>query len=223
MDDHYRQEAELVLQSEENRWVSGKDLFIRYIGNTTHDFSADQFELRVWENGEGAEAESLCTKKVTKPTCTAKGYTTYTCTACGYSWKADSVKAKGHSYKTAVTAPACTEGGYTTYTCSACKDSYTADAVPALGHTYSAGLCTACGDDTVTATLEGTSFTLSGEFAEGTRVLAACYDGEGRFTGTEVFCWQGGELTGTLPEAAEIRLFFADAAHAPLREGLRLK
>ncbi len=74
------------------------------------------------------------TTKVTAPTCTAEGYTTYAC-SCGDSYKGDSVSAKGHSYITKVTAPTCTESGYTTYTCS-CGDSYTGNTVSAKGHSF---------------------------------------------------------------------------------------
>ena len=39
------------------------------------------------------------TSKVTNPTCTEGGYTTYTCSACGDSYVADEVEALGHSFK----------------------------------------------------------------------------------------------------------------------------
>ena len=44
------------------------------------------------------ECEHSYKTKTTKPTCTAKGYTTYTCTLCGYSYKADYTSQKPHSY-----------------------------------------------------------------------------------------------------------------------------
>ncbi len=75
-------------------------------------------------------------KKVTAPTCTAEGYTTYTC-ACGDSYVADKVPAKGHSYTSEVTtAPTCEGKGVETYTCASCGDSYTKE-IPATGHSYS--------------------------------------------------------------------------------------
>lgn len=46
-------------------------------------------------------------KKVTMPTCTAKGYTTYTC-SCGDTYKANYVNAKGHTYSKGK----CTACGY---------------------------------------------------------------------------------------------------------------
>ena len=74
-------------------------------------------------------------KKVTKPTCTAKGYTTYTC-ACGDTYKADEVAAAGHQYEDTVTNPTCTEKGYTTHTCSVCGYTYKDSTKSALGHKY---------------------------------------------------------------------------------------
>lgn len=97
---------------------------------------------------------------VTKPGCTAQGYTTYTCTICGNSYNGDYVDALGHDWKAAtctasktcavcgitegianghnyasvVTAPTCTVKGYTTHTCSACGHSYTDSETQALGH-----------------------------------------------------------------------------------------
>ena len=78
------------------------------------------------------------TTKVTAPTCTNAGYTTYTCDACGDTYVADEVKALGHNYNVVVTAPTCTDSGYTTYTCATCGYTYVADEVEALGHSYDA-------------------------------------------------------------------------------------
>lgn len=44
------------------------------------------------------ECEHSYKTKTTKPTCTAKGYTTYTCSLCGYSYKADYTAKKQHAY-----------------------------------------------------------------------------------------------------------------------------
>ena len=91
-------------------------------------------------------------KRVTAPTCTERGYTTYTC-SCGSTYTADEVSAKGHSYNQKVTAPTCTERGYTTYTCS-CGYTYIANEVSAKGHSYNqkvtAPTCTASGYTTYT-------------------------------------------------------------------------
>ena len=44
------------------------------------------------------ECEHSYKAKTTKPTCTAKGYTTYTCTLCGCSYKADYAAKLSHKY-----------------------------------------------------------------------------------------------------------------------------
>ena len=148
MDDYYvyvNSTTGMAFHGESNLWVSGKDFYIGYIGNTEYGFSADLFELRVWENGVDNADGTYCTSKVTKPTCTKGGYTTYTCTLCGYSFTGDKTSAKGHTYKTQVTAPTCTEKGFTTHTCS-CGESYVDSYVEALSHSYKNGLCSVCGE-----------------------------------------------------------------------------
>ena len=136
-----------VLKNESDSWISGKDLFIQYIGNKVYPFSASHFELRVWENGVDSEVDTYCKTKVTKPTCTAQGYTTYTCTHCGYSYQGDKVKAKGHSFGdwTTVTAATCTDAGEEQRKCKNCDHSENRT-VDALGHNYENYVCTNCGD-----------------------------------------------------------------------------
>ena len=76
--------------------------------------------------------------KVTAPTCTEGGYTTYTCSACGDSYVADEVAAKGHSEKTlSAVAPTCTATGLTEgKQCTVCNVITVAqNTVDALGHT----------------------------------------------------------------------------------------
>ena len=53
---------------------------------------------------------------VTKPTCTAGGYTTYTCTACGYSYTANETPAAGHTGGTATC--------HSKAKCTACGEEY---------------------------------------------------------------------------------------------------
>lgn len=114
------------------------------------------------------------TSKVTSPTCTTQGYTTYTCSKCGHSYTGNTTAALGHasvnggtaavhtkcsrcgvtlssthSYTQSVqTAATCTEKGTTKYTC-ACGYSYTSQNIAALGHDYKgtivAPTCTAQG------------------------------------------------------------------------------
>ncbi len=75
-------------------------------------------------------------KKVTNPTCTSEGYTTYTC-HCGDTYKADSVAALGHDIvKLDAVAPTCTKDGLTAGEyCSRCDYKVAQETVSALGHT----------------------------------------------------------------------------------------
>ena len=84
--------------SDAKGWVSGKDIFISYIGNRSHVFRESNFDLRIWENGKDAPNGSSCTEVITSPTCTAKGYTTYTCISCGYTCKGSYTPAAGHAW-----------------------------------------------------------------------------------------------------------------------------
>ena len=102
--------------------------------------------------------------KVTAPTCTENGYTTYTC-SCGDSYISKEVAALGHSEDAVVTDPTCTEEGFTTYTCSECGNIRTDDVTPAAGHRYSytdadgirTYLCTVCGHSYESTLLQMTS------------------------------------------------------------------
>ena len=75
------------------------------------------------------------TSKITNPSCTESGYTTFVC-GCGDTYIADQTNATGHNYNKKVTAPSCTEKGYTTYTCSVCGDSYTGNKTNAADHSW---------------------------------------------------------------------------------------
>ena len=77
------------------------------------------------------------TEKVTPPTCTEKGYTTYTC-ACGYSYTDDETSALGHVEEKVDGKPAtCTQTGLTDgVVCSVCDTVITSqETIPAKGHT----------------------------------------------------------------------------------------
>ncbi len=81
--------------------------------------------------------EHSYTTKVTSPTCTADGYTTYTCN-CGNTYTADVVDALGHTEVVdAAVAPTCTETGLTEGKhCSVCNEVLVAQqTVAATGHT----------------------------------------------------------------------------------------
>lgn len=139
MDDYYIYESwikERLFQNECNEWVSGKDLIFNYIGYKTYRFSADHFELRVWENGKDSAPVSHFEKtKVTAPTCTAKGYTTYACDLCGYTYKGSYVSATGHKFGSwsQTSAPTCADAGVESRSCAICKKAETRS-IPAIGH-----------------------------------------------------------------------------------------
>ena len=101
-------------------------------------------------------------EKVTEPTCTEGGYTTYTCSVCGDSYTDDYTDVIPHSYVKEVTEPTCTEGGYTTYTCSVCGDSYVDDYTDVIPHSYvkevTEPTCTEGGYTTYTCSVCGDSY-----------------------------------------------------------------
>ena len=102
------------------------------------------------------------TPTVTKPTCTAGGYTTYKC-SCGYSYTDDKTSALGHDYKETQTTT-CT-GETTIYRCSRCGDTYSKTTGDGIGHSYTAKTtaptCTADGYTTYTCSRCGDSYTES--------------------------------------------------------------
>lgn len=85
------------------------------------------------------------TSTVTKPTCTAQGYTTHTC-SCGDWYRDNFTNALGHSYGAweQNKAPTCTAQGTEKRTCTRCNATQTRN-VAELGHNYSNGKCTRCG------------------------------------------------------------------------------
>lgn len=78
------------------------------------------------------------TGKVTKPTCTEEGYTTYTCSTCKASYKDDYVAALGHlEYGTrGYVNPNCVEDGYWIAKCYRCVTFIVWDNGTATGHNY---------------------------------------------------------------------------------------
>ena len=149
MDDYYLMNSEKKIrtfQRDGDTGLSGKDLVIGWIGSDGDTFDADYFDLRIWENGENATPKSTCTTKVTKPTCTKQGYTTYTCSHCGYSYQGDKTKATGHSYSSweTLTAATCTESGEEQRTCKTCNASETR-ITSATGHSFGNHICIGCG------------------------------------------------------------------------------
>ena len=112
-------------------------------------------------------------KKVTAPTCTAEGYTTYTCKSCGHSYTADKTAKTAHTFQGGVCscgatdpdyvppceheweAPTCTADGY----CKKCNEPGEA----ATGHKDTDGnfVCDVCSVEYIPATHEKVSYTLN--------------------------------------------------------------
>ena len=121
-------------------------------------------------------------KKVTAPTCTAEGYTTYTCKSCGHSYTADNTAKTAHTFQGGVCscgaedpdyvppceheweAPTCTADGY----CKKCNEPGEA----ATGHKDTDGnfVCDVCSVECIPATHEKVSYTLNiSDLETGTR------------------------------------------------------
>ena len=76
---------------------------------------------------------------VTKPTCTAVGFTTHTCSVCNHTYNSDTIAANGHTEVVdAAIAATCTAAGKTEGKhCSVCNETIVAQAeIPALGHEF---------------------------------------------------------------------------------------
>ena len=130
--------------------------------------------------------------KVTDPTCTEQGYTTYTCknAGCNDSYVGNFVPANGHSHKATVTAPTCISKGYTTYTCD-CGNTYVADYTPTSSHSFNSvktdPTCISKGYTTHTCQVEGCGYTYMDSFTDAsdhiygswTTVNAATCEGSG--------------------------------------------
>jgi len=88
------------------------------------------------------------TTVVTKPTCTAQGYTTHTCSKCGSSYVDTYTSALGHRIITRNAKDAsCTGTGYTgDQVCSVCGEIFGwGSTIAKLDHSYKGGVCTVCG------------------------------------------------------------------------------
>ena len=111
---------------------------------TTSNVDVSQFVVR-----PVSLVDHVCTDfttKVTAPTCTAQGYTTYTCKACHVATKADYVDALGHDLVDVEgLAPTCTATGYTAYKdCSRCSYVEGKETLEKVAHTYENCVCTVC-------------------------------------------------------------------------------
>ena len=138
MDDCYiSQDGKLVLESENDPYISGLDFQFNYIGNVSNSFGAEYYDLKVWEKGPDLELDNYLICTVTKSTCTEKGYTTHTGPDCGYSFRDTYVPALGHSFGdwTVTQNPACENKGTEKRICVGCGREETRD-IAAFGHDY---------------------------------------------------------------------------------------
>ena len=104
------------------------------------------FSAPVFHKVEVKTCAHRYTAKVTAPTCTAGGYTTYTCSLCGHSYTGDKPAALGHGWSSWQTtkAPTCTENGQQKRTCSRCGKSDT-KTLSAPGHDWNGLEGSRCG------------------------------------------------------------------------------
>ncbi len=85
----------------------------------SHDKRSDYGGYLEWISFDAHNYEA----KVTKPTCTEQGYTTYTCTHCEDAYISNYVAAAGHKWDSGknTASPSGSTPGEITYTCSVCS------------------------------------------------------------------------------------------------------
>lgn len=88
--------------------------------------------------------------KVTAPTCTEKGYTTYTCSVCGDTYTANEKASLGHNMSEIIPilAPSCENAGHNIIKCSRCEYSEVQQ-IEATGHSDNDNnnICDDCGKE----------------------------------------------------------------------------
>ena len=111
----------------------------RYTWKTT-TYGSFYFEVTIAKLGHSY------TTKITAPTCTAQGYTTYTCSRCSDSYKDTYTNATGHNYSNGTISkqPTCKEIGTMIYTCSGCGETKTETIAKLTTHTYDHDCDTSC-------------------------------------------------------------------------------
>ena len=103
------------------------------------------------------------TTTVVAPTCTTNGYTLHKCSVCGTSYKDNTTKATGHSYRNSVVTkqPTCTSEGTAIKTCTKCNATFT-ETIAKTSHKYVdtvvAPTCTANGYTLHKCSVCGTSY-----------------------------------------------------------------
>ena len=123
------------LQCERTFTSNGTDHFRDAEYDTTEFHARYPISSKNYDPGEQPHEHDY-TAKVTKPTCTKDGYTTYTC-ACGKSYQSDTVSATGHSWNTGVVTKEPTEQatGLKVYTCTKCG-AQKEEVLDKLAHTH---------------------------------------------------------------------------------------
>lgn len=148
------------------KMVLGKGLNIEHFG---HDYvNGVCARCGAKEPGQTEEhVHNYSIIKVTDPTCTEQGYTTYTCSVCGKSYVSNYMSAWDHDYVDGACTrcgaedpnyiqhthvynehtedPTCTKPGYTEHWCNICGKYYFDAVTDALGHNYVNGTCIICG------------------------------------------------------------------------------
>ena len=115
-----------------SNWLNGRDLSFNYIGNRSYAVSGQYSYIQVNEDG----CSHSYTSKVTAPTCTTQGSTTYTCSLCGDTFVDNITAATGHNYTTTTNQSTCTTAGSVTSTCKNCGDTFVEN-LPLKEHSYS--------------------------------------------------------------------------------------
>ena len=163
------------------------------------------------ENRDTDKTEHQYTAKVTAPTCTEAGYTTYTC-SCGDSYVADEVAALGHDFGDWIVTkePSCAEGGQERRVCARCGHVETRN-IEQIAHQYTtkvtAPTCTEAGFTTYTCATCGDSYV-------GDEVPALGHSWQ--TTSKEATCCEDGLTTHTCSVcgAVETEVIAANGNHA---------
>ena len=157
--DSYISDYVASLGHDMGKWYTTKEATCIKDGEQRRDCSrCDHYETQVITSDGHSYS-----KKVTAPTCTEQGYTTYTC-HCGDSYISDYVTSLGHDHQyTSTTAPTCTKDGFDLYTCSRCGTTKE-EPLPSAGHHFGDDtVCDNCGFDSTEAEYPENALMLSRE------------------------------------------------------------
>ncbi len=88
-------------------------------------------------------------------------------------------------------------------------------------HEFVNGVCAVCGGDSVLVLKSEGAFTLTGELENGTRVIMAGFDGDGRFVSVKEFVWQGEPQSADMPGCESVCAFFLSSDYTPLRKPVK--